>query len=161
MLRAICALVALLCWAVAAQAFPELTKIYRFTGIMNTQSDYTIIRCANWSAVSAQVHIIIRSKDGETLAGPVYTIDSWRTLTAATRRVVFPNYGDFGIDQNMALGVFFPNGSMEIRATKPQVHCSVRHVIFFSTISGDSFFFLVNTLNGVRYAQEGGPGVQE
>jgi hypothetical protein len=158
MLRSVCALVALLCWAVAAQAFPELTRIYRFTGIMNTSTDYTIIRCTNWSPGSAQVHIIIRSRDGETLAGPVYTIDPGRTLTAATKRVVFAYYGDFGIDQNMALGTFL-NGHMEIRATRPQVHCNVRHVIHFNTI--DSFVFLVDTLNGVRYAQEGGGGVQE
>src|SRR5262245_6147674 len=76
-------------------AFPALTKIYRFTGIVNrTQqpvqfnypiAEQTVIQCTNWSPNAAQIQIITYDGNtGATLTGPVYPVAHLRTITVVT-----------------------------------------------------------------------------
>src|SRR5262245_52873883 len=73
-------------------AFPALTKIYRFTGIVNkpnppysSHQEQTVIQCTNWSPNAAQIQIITYDGDtGATLTGPVYPLAHLRTITVVT-----------------------------------------------------------------------------
>src|SRR5262245_44371353 len=72
-------------------AFPALTKIYRFTGIVNKPNPpvlypaQTVIQCTNWSPNAAQIQIITYDGDtGATLTGPVYPLAHLRTITVVT-----------------------------------------------------------------------------
>jgi hypothetical protein len=157
----------------AQAAFPNLTKIYRFTGIVvgtNTdgngvQLNQTVIQCTNWSANQAQVQVIIYNGEGTTIAGPVYPLNQRQTFTATTNALTRGPFS--GIDHNIALSPL-GDGSMEIRATNPQVHCNVKRVWVFwnfmvneGGLSRDVASVSIDTLNGVRYRQEGSNEVQE
>jgi hypothetical protein len=117
-------------------AFPELTKIYRFTGIVNKPDppffnprEQTVIQCTNWNRNAAQIQIITYDGDtGGTLTGPVYTLALRQTITVVTSNLPGSPFG--GGDRNMEMGVLL-DGSMEIRATAPQVHCDVKHVWYY------------------------------
>jgi hypothetical protein len=151
-------------------AFPNLTRIYRFTGIISIpsqgtgiQMNQTVIQCTNWSVNPVQVQIIIYDGAGTTIAGPVYPLNLRQTFTAVTNTL--SNGPSFGIDHDRARVVNLGDGSMEIRATNPRVHCNVKRVwVFFNYLPSDQrnvAMVSIDTLNGVRYNQEVSGDVQE
>ncbi len=158
-------------------AFPDLTKIYRFTGIVNNvwggtsgncPCDVTLIQCTNWKQSSAQIQIIIYDGDtGETLTGPVYTIDHQRTVTVITKKIVERAPPLFPADHDLSMDTRLMDGSMEIRATTPQVHCDVKRIYAYDVYPGPNTTIWIRavaftSLHGVRYSQEGGGGsIQE
>ena len=147
-------------------AFPALTKIYRFTGIVNKPQgspiphvipEQTVIQCTNWSPNAAQIQIITYDGDtGATLTGPVYPLAHLRTITVVTSLIASAGSPYLLPDHDMKMGLLL-DGSMEIRATAPQVHCDVKHVWYHGVLGVCTDVSLViNSLNGVRYNQEAG-----
>jgi hypothetical protein len=138
--------------AKSVPAFPALTSIYRFTGLVTTSIDpYTGVQvaahCTNWHASqNRSVRYIFRRYTGGTVAtaGP-FVLTPFRTFTLSTQ---FTDL--FDVDKVVVPTSPLDQGSLEIFASGPEVHCSAQLVDAAATDAAN-----VVTLAGTRINQEG------
>ena len=138
----------------ALAAFPDLTRIYRFTGAMSTTQTssagiQTTVLCTNWAAAQANTRMTVRivgagataftdSVDIAIQALGTIAVSTWNTLAFSENNTFNQNFG-------------FTHGSIEVLATRSQVHCSA--VVLEGGFQNP--FFTI-PLVGVRYNQESG-----
>ena len=111
--------------APAVRAFPSLTRIYRFEGVVTTSlSSLTgvqaSVHCTNWHPTATnQIRITLRDFNGATVAtaGP-FNLTSFRTFTYSTQ---FTNL--FTEDSVVVPSSTLDQGSIQVDATLPAVHC--------------------------------------
>ncbi len=138
----------------ALAAFPDLTRIYRFTGVVSTapannSGIQTTVLCTNWATASANTRMTVRiiGITGNTISDSVdTTIPGLGTIAISTWGVLAFNENNT-FNQNFG----FTHGSIEVLATRSQVHCSA---VVLEGGFVNPFFTI--PLVGVRYNQESG-----
>jgi len=106
------------------RAFPNLTPIYRITGVADsggaTNAGFaTTVHCTNFTASNQQVQYIVRSAGGTQIDSLTFTLSARRTFTASTHGTAVFLEGTF-----LTPGTPIIQGSMIIKATTRKVHCS-------------------------------------
>ena len=137
--------------AKSVRTFPALTRIYRFTGLVTTSVTpfdglQVSAHCTNWATQNRFVQYIVRNFDGRIVAsaGP-FTLSPFRTFTYSTQ-----NTNLFGEDSIVAPQYLLDQGSLEILASGPEVHCQAELVDAAGTSAYD-----VTPLAATRSNQEG------
>ena len=135
----------------AEAAFPDLTRIYRFSGAQVTATAngagvQTVVQCTNWHwSSSAVVRVIVRNHNNlfsDRLDANIPKLSTVGFGTWETKAI--PSV-------SMAVPFLTNAGSIEVWATRPQVHCEA-----FVLEAGFINPFFTLPLVGVRSAQEAG-----
>ena len=138
--------------AKSVRTFPALTRIYRFTGLVTTSLDQNTgvqvsAQCTNWHPSQRLVRYIVRNFDGAIVAtaGP-FPLAPFRTFTYSTQ------FTDLFFDDTVAAPpVLLRQGSLDILASGPEVHCQAELVDAAGTSAYD-----VTPLAATRSNQEAG-----
>ena len=137
--------------AKSVRTFPALTRIYRFTGLVTTSLDQNTgvqvsAHCTNWHPTQNRVvKYIVRNSDGAIAvsAGP-FVLSRLRTFTYSTQ------FTDLFFDDTVAAPpVLLRQGSLDILASGPEVHCQAELVDAAGTSAYD-----VTPLAATRSNQE-------
>ena len=139
--------------AKAVRTFPALTLIYRFTGLVTTSLDadtgvQVSAHCTNFHPGQDRfVRYTVRNYDGTIVASPgPFALHPFRTFTYSTQDTLL-----FAEDAVVVRTVLLDQGSLQILASGPQVHCSAELV----DASGSSAYN-VTPLPAIRSNQEAG-----
>ena len=135
------------------RAFPNLTPIYRITGVADSGSASnagvaTSVHCTNFTASNQQVQYIVRSAGGTQLANPTFVISARRTFTLSTHFTAVFAEGGF-----LTPATLIAQGSMIIKATTPKVHCSAMIIDAAASVPSGIALSLTR-LNQEKGAQE-------
>jgi hypothetical protein len=139
--------------AKSVRTFPALTLIYRFTGLVTTSLDAATgvqvsAHCTNFHPSQDRlVRYFVRGVDGGIVAtaGP-FVLNPFRTFTYSTQ------FTTLFFDDSVAVPTTeLDQGSLQILASGPQVHCSAQLV----DASGSSAYN-VTPLPAIRSNQEAG-----
>ena len=136
----------------ALAAFPALTRIYRFTGLVTTSRAantglQVAAHCTNWApSGSINVRFDVHDFNGALVATSTIALPGRNTRTYSTQTTAL----FFDDSVVVPMGIIH-QGSLEIFATGAQVHCSAQLVNAASTSAAG-----VVTLAATRNNQEGG-----
>jgi hypothetical protein len=111
------------------RAFPNLTRIYRFTGLVTTSLSSSTgaqvsVTCTNWSpTATTTVRYLFRDFNGTVVGDTSVNLTPLRTLTVSTQFTAF-----YFEDAVVTLSSTLDQGSLEILATAAPIHCNANVV---------------------------------